>query len=94
MDPTGEALLRLNRAHLNEHDYLFELSHMDRWIIYRLEGHTWHAVSYDGGPLPDMSLTFLKAAVIDARRLMGDYLRHHRLPLQHDSGFVSAQRVD
>ncbi|GLY50578.1 hypothetical protein [Lentzea sp. NBRC 102530] len=153
MDPTDEALIRLNRAYINslteefvrivmvahrpsfdqgvaharhvqrpvsvpipeldnsfeiqyrpdgliwqflvtpEHDHLFELSHMDRWFLYRLEGTTWRAVSADGGPLPDMSLHDLKLAAIDVRRLLGDYLRVHHLPLPHDSGFLTQQQA-
>lgn len=71
-----------------EHDYLFELSHMDRWALYRFDGTTWRVVSYDGGPLPDMSLHDLKLAALDVRRVLGDYLRVHRLPLPHDSWFL------
>ncbi|MFJ8962789.1 hypothetical protein ACIRG5_25695 [Lentzea sp. NPDC102401] len=65
---------------------------MDRWTLYRLEGQMWRVVSYDGGPLPDMSLQDLKLAVVDVRRVLGDYLRVHRLPLPHGSGFVAEQR--
>jgi len=74
-----------------EHGYLFELSHMNRWRLYRLDGHTWRAVPFHGGPVPDMPLQDLKLAAIDVRRVLGQYLRLHQVPLSGDSVFITGQ---
>jgi hypothetical protein len=72
-----------------EQNYLFELTHMDRWIIYRLGNQVLEPVSYDGGPMPEMPLADLQAVAVDVKRRLGEYLRLYRIVLPEDTMFAA-----
>jgi hypothetical protein len=68
-------------------EYLFELSHVNRWAIYRCGRRTLELVSLDGGPVPDMPLPHLRAVAVDVKIRLGDYLRYYQIPLPENSEF-------
>jgi hypothetical protein len=70
-----------------EPGYLFELTHQNRWMIYRCGERALELVSYDGGPLPDLTVSDLKGIADDVSRRLGDYLRLYRIPLPQNTHY-------